>query len=469
MNRTIAALLALVLLVPAAQAQQKRTVMLDKVVAIVGSESVLYSDVNDMAEQITLQRRQQGYTSDRDPKAEALERLMMQKLLYQQALLDSVKINTADLMSRVEQNVQNLIAQEGSVQQLEAKTHMPVYSLKDMLRHQMEQQQYAYSEQQDVIQKVKVVPGEVERFYRRMSKDSLPTIAEQYVYAHITKFPKGLEQAKRRTRERLLEMRERITSGKASFATMARMYSVDGSAIRGGELEPTPLQGFEKPFGDALGELEPGQVSEIVETQYGYHIIQMIDRKGQAYHCRHILLRPTYTNEEIYAPMKDLDSLANLIRKDSLDFAKAALEHSDDKFSNQNGGIVSNHDIMERAAYGDAKLTSTRFLKEDFGVYGKSLDDYNAIRRLQPGEVSSAFHTHDLSGNDLCKIVKLVEIIPSHTASLDDDYLRLEEMALSAKQEKEFARWLDTKIEQMYIWVTPEMRTLEFENKKWIK
>jgi peptidyl-prolyl cis-trans isomerase SurA len=449
---------------------EKKFVMLDKVVAVVGNSSIMHSEVEQVAQQLVEARRAEGYTSDRDPKNEALEQLLMQKLLYNQALIDSVEISTADVVQRVEARVQQMTEEAGSVIELERQSHMPVYHIRELLRRQVEEQAYAGAMQQQVIGKVKVVPGEVEYFYNNTEKSELPIIAEQYVYAHITKYPEGMEQAKRRTRERLLDMRERIVTGKAQFSTLARMYSVDGAAIRGGELEPTTLQGWVKPFADAVEELKPGQVSEVVETQFGLHIVQMIDKRGSLYHCRHIVLRPTFTTDEIIAPMLKLDSIANLIRKDSLTFEAAALAHSDDKYSKQNGGIVTNHDMLEHYSAFDAKLTATKFLKEDFGVGGgRSIDDYNAIRYMKKGDISSAFRTSDMNGNEMCKIVKLLDIIPAHNATLDEDYLRLEQIALEQKQEKVFQQWLDTKIEAMYIYIAPEYRQGEFVNKSWVK
>ena len=395
---------------------------------------------------------------------------MMQKLLYNQALIDSVDVNTADILQRVETQVQNMTDEAGSIVELERKSHMPIYHIRELVRRQVEEQTYAATMQNEVISKVKVVPGEVELFYNNTNKEELPIIAEQYVYAHITKYPRGMETAKRRTREGLLDMRERIVTGKAQFATLARMYSVDGAAIRGGELEPTTLNGWVKPFADAVEELKPGQVSEVVETQFGLHIIQLIDKRGNLYHCRHIVLRPTYTTDEIVAPLLELDSLATLIRKDSLTFEAAAMAHSDDKHSKQNGGIVTNHDLLEHYSAFDAKLTATRFLKEDFGVGGgKSIDDYNAIRYMSKGDVSSAFRSSDMNGNELCKIVKLVDVIPAHTATLDEDYLRLEQIALQEKQQKVFQQWLNGKIDAMYVYIAPEFRNGDFLNKNWVK
>ncbi len=454
----------------AAVVAQKRFVMLDKIVAVVGNSSVSYSDVQQAAKMITEQRRAEGYTSDRPAQDEALENLMLQKLLYNQALLDSVEINKADVAQRVEQQVQSLVDKEGSITALEKRSHMAIYHIRDLLRRQIEEQSYAQMMQQTVVSKTKIVPGEVERFYSSIDKDSLPIIAEQYMYAQITMFPKNIKEAKLRTRERLVEMRERIVTGKTRFATLARMYSVDGSAVQGGELEPAPLAGFVKPFADALAELKPGQVSEVVESEFGFHLIQLIDRKGNLYHCRHILLRPTFTIEEIVAPMRDLDSLVNLIKKDSLTFEEAAKRHSDDKHSKQNGGVVTNHDLLERYSAFDAKLTATKFLKEDFGAMGgKSIDDYNAIRRLREGEMSAPFRSNDMMGNELVKVVKLLKVIPAHNASLKEDYLRLEQMALSKKQEQEFVEWLNKKMASMYIYIAPEFRNADFSNKNWVK
>ena len=458
---------ALVLLF-AGVAAQKREVMLDKVVAVVGGSSILYSEVDEYARQLVEQRRQEGYTSDRDPMNEALEALMTQKLLYNQGQIDSVAINDGDIMSRVEEQVQQMVEMEGSIPALEAKHHMPIFNIREIMRQRYEEQAYAQSMQSEVVNKVTVIPGEVERFYKSISKDSLPTIADQYVYAQITKFPKSMTAAKQRTRERLLDMRERVITGAAKFENLARMYSQDGTAMRGGEMDPSPLASLDPSFAAALENLKPGQISEVVESQFGFHIIQMLDKRGQLYHFRHILLRPVYTSEELGESLNLLDSIADLIHKDSITFEQAALKYSDDASSKMNGGIVSNHDILERFNAFDAKLTVTKFLKEDFGRF-KSLDDYNALQRLKPGEVSDAYLTEDMLGNQMAKIVKLVEVIPTHTASLNEDYLRLEEMALQDKQNRVFREWLSKKIDAMYVYISPEFRNGEFENKHWVK
>lgn len=448
---------------------QKRQVMLDKVIAVVGASSILYSEVQDYATQLVEQRRQEGYTSDRDPMNEALEALMTRKLLYHQGQIDSVQVSDGDILSRVEDQVQMMIDQEGSIPALEAKHHMAIFNIREMLHRQMEEQAYAQAMQGDVVNKVTIIPGEVEHFYNSIPKDSLPVIAEQYVYAHITKYPKSMTEAKQRTRERLVEMRARVLDGKAKFENLARMYSQDpGTALRGGEMEPSPLASLDPSFAAALEQLREGQISEVVESQYGFHIIQLLDKRGQLYHFRHILLRPSYTTEELTESLTLLDSLATLIRADSITFEKAAFDHSDDKVSKMNGGIVSNHDILERYQAYDAKLTVTKFLREDFAHFN-ALDDYNHLVRLKEGEVSSSFLTQDVLQNQLGKIVKLLRVIPTHEASMAEDYLRLEEMALQAKKDRIFNEWLSEKIQGMYVYIDPEFRHGAFENKYWVR
>lgn len=438
--------------------------MADKIVAVVGNSAILYSEVTQLADEIVAQRREEGYTSDRDPVNEALEQLLMRKLLYNQALIDSVKINEGEPMQQAEEYVRRMVEEEGSIAAVEHKYHKAIFNLKEDLRSRIEEMRYADAMRRDIMSKVKITPGEVERFYKSIDEEKLPIVPEQYVYAHITKLPTSTTEAKQRARERLLDMRERIING-ARFDMLARMYSADaGSVMRGGEMDPTPLNSLVPEFGEALSKLKPGQISEVVETEFGFHIIQLIDKKGDLYHFRHILIQPTFSDQEMLATMFQLDSVADLVRRDSITFEKAALEFSDDAYSKQNGGLVSNHEILERQYAFDARLTETRFIKDQLMPA-----DYNALSRLKVGEISPSFQTADIMGNVLCKVVKLVRVIPAHPASLKEDYLRLEEEALNEKQIREFNKWLDKRIDGMYVRIEPEFRNGEFENKNWVK
>jgi peptidyl-prolyl cis-trans isomerase SurA len=440
----------------------------DKVVAVVGNSPILYSDVVKQAAQITAQYRAQNYTSPRNAMSEALEMLLEQKLLYNQSLIDSIGIERYEsgIANMVNAQVDEMATKAGSIKALEEIERQPIYAIKDDIRKEIEEY-YAASEMRDHVQaEIKVTPGEVDRFYRRFDKDSLPIIPEQYVYAQITKNPKSTELAKQRTREKLLGLRQRILDGER-FDRLAVMYSMDpGSNMRGGEMDPQNKEGLVAPFRDAMVKLRPGQVSSVVETEYGFHIIQLIDQpKGDIYHVRHILMKPSYTTDELMETITYLDSLADVIRKGEITFAEAALQYSDDEASKMNGGVVSNRELLFRSTGSmDPSQIDTRFIKENIPT-----NDYRYLGRLKPGEISVSFIGTDLSENQMGKILKLVEIVPAHKADLSQDYLRIEQFALSRKKDAHFHKWLNGKIDEMYVRIDPMFSSDDFLNKRWFK
>lgn len=445
-------------------AGENKKFSVDKVVAVVGNSIILYSDVEEARTQLMSERRSMGYTLDRDPTIEALELLMEQKLLYNQALIDSIEINGAHVVQMAEDHVANLTKEMGGVAELEAMFHRPIFEIKREITYRLEESEYAQTMMGTITRDVNITPGEVERYFNSLDKDSLPMIPIQYIYGQITRFPLSTKEAKLRTREQLLGIREQIIGG-TRFETLARLYSEDGSAVMGGMLDPGPIAQWETNFGDAVERLRVGQVSEIVETSFGFHIIELLDREGDIYHARHILLRPKFTDDELYETSEMLDSLAGKIRADSISFERAAIQHSDDKYSRLNGGLVSNLEAMEYMMDLEASSATTKHFKENLPA-----EDFRALDRLQPGEISDAFQAEDIKGNKLSKVVKLIEIIPSHPASLEDDYLRLEQMALADKKQKKYRQWLNQKIRTMFIRISPEfVNEEEFENETWLK
>jgi peptidyl-prolyl cis-trans isomerase SurA len=237
--------------------------------------------------------------------------------------------------------------------------------------------------------------------------------------------------------------------------------------MRGGEYPPGPLESLTPPFADALSKLKPGQISEVVETDYGFHIIELIDEpKNNLYHYRHILLKPTYTNDELLAPNRFLDSLSQVIRGDSISFEEAAKQHSQDDMTKMNGGLVTNHDLLMHYNAGNVKYTATKFRREDFGARQQ---DYMNLITMKVGDVSSAFVATDIKGDVISKIVKLLEIIPTHSASLEEDYLNIEEMALTDKKNRVFDEWMKEKIDGQYVYIAPDFREGEWEYPNWVK
>ena len=468
MTRKILILFAAVALSASAFAQQQYVA--DKVVAMVGTSPILYSDVVEQARTMAEHYRQQNYTSPRDAMAEALEMLLEQKLLYQRAQIDSIGLEqlAPRIAGVVDGNVEAMIAEAGSIKALENEKHKPLYTIKDDMRKQMEEFYGAEEMRSWVVspERVKVTPGEVDRFFRRIDPDSLPIIPVQYVYAQITKLPQSNELAKQRTRERLLDLRQRIIDGER-FDMLARIYSVDpGSALRGGELGLAPKEQWHQSFGDAMIKLQPGQVSGVVETPDGFHIIQLIEKQGEnLYNARHILLKPTYTETEQRETVAFLDSLAGVIRRGEMTFAEAALAHSDDKASRMNGGVVSNQQMLYRyQGLSEPKYTRTRFIRDE-------LDQNDAIQliRLKEGEMSAPYIGRDMQMDEMGKMLKLVEVIPAHKANLAEDWLTIEELALMRKQNAHYKEWLDSKIDEMYVRIDPMFSPDDFLNKRWFK
>ena len=448
-----------------AAAQQQFTA--DKVIAVVGNSMVLYSDLERLTQSLIDQQKETGYTSGRDPRCEALEHLIVQKVLYNQSQIDSIKIYNERI---IDQKVQDRLNDEtekfGSLAALEMYYHKPIFDIRADMKRSAQEDSYAYEMENTVKNKVTVTPGEVEKYFKRQSKDSIPVIPEQYVYAQIVRYPSAAENAKMRAQERLLELRERILKGD-KFDMLARIYSEDpGSASRGGDVGTVTKDMMVEPFAKAKSQLKPGQVSGVVETEYGFHLIQMIDKTGSQYHVRHILIKPQYTQKDMEEPYDLLDSVSREIKAGNLTFEKAVEKYSEDRFSAKNGGIVSNLEQLEFYYRGmvDPSEASTKFYKENL-----NREDLEALQALTPGEVSNPFAAVDTHGSLLCKLVMLKEVIPTHSANLNEDYKQIEKLTLAQKQQEVFDKWLASKIEGMYIRIDKEFHDCDFQHKELLK
>lgn len=466
MTKKTIILFAALALASSAFGQQK--FVADKVVAVVGNFPILYSEVVEQSRQLTEQYRQQNYTSPRAPMSEALEGLLEQKMLYNRAQIDSVGIegNQSQVTSIADEIVAEMVAEAGSIAALEAREHKPLYTIKEEARQDYEEYFAANSMRDHINSQVKVTPGEVDRFYRRIDKDSLPMIPEQYIYAQITKLPKSSELAKQRARERLLGLRQRVIDGER-FDRLAVMYSLDpGSAMRGGEMDPQPKESFVEPFANAIEKLSPGQISGVVETEYGFHIIQLIDKPAEnLYHLRHILVKPTYTIDELAETLDFLDSLSGVIKKGDITFEEAALKHSDDEASRKNGGVVTNQEILYRGyRVTDPAQTRYRHIRDNI-----EQGDASYLIRMKEGEMTQSFIGRDFRMNEMGKMLRLVQIVPAHKADLNEDYLDIEQMALVRKQAGHYRKWLDSKIDETYIRIDPMFSPDDFVNKRWFK
>jgi len=438
--------IALVSFSPKAFSQK---VMVDQVVAVVGSDAILASDI----EQEILQMRADGTPVNDNTRCEVLENLMTQKILLNQSRIDSVFPSETQVESQLEQRLSYFSNQLGSQKAIEDYFKKSIYEIKADLKESLRDQIQTQQMQAKITDKVTITPSEVKAFFKSIPVDSLPMINLQYEIEQIVKYPSEASQAKFEVKQKLLALRQRILDGE-KFATLAILYSEDpGSAKRGGELGFRSRGELVKPFADVAFNLKVGQVSQIVETEYGYHIIQLIEKKGDKVNVRHILMKPTFSPEDEIKVQQNLDSIATVIRQDSITFENAARKYSDDKNTNLNGGIMVN-----------PQTGSFRFEKDQLMPA-----DYFSIKELKEGEVSNAFESRDELANMVYKIVTVKKIIPAHRANIKDDYDVIQAIALRKRQHEFFVNWLSEKKKTMFIRIDPQFAKCTFRQEGWVK
>ncbi len=423
--------------------------IVDQIVAVVGNNIIIQSDIENQF----LQMRSQGYSSRGDMKCEILEDLLIQKLMLNQAKVDSIEITDAQVEQTLNNQLQNFIDRIGSQEKLEAYYNKSLLEIKadfrDMIRNQLLTQ-----EMQGIIaQDISATPSEIKDFYKSIPKDSLPLIPAQVKYKQLLRNPPFNKESKIIVRQKLLDLRKRIIEGE-DFSTLAILYSEDpGSAQKGGELGFQGKSELVKEFADIAFSLRKGSVSPIVETKFGFHIIQLIDRQGEKINVRHILVKPKVTMDEIKQVFDFLDSLIVKINQDSISFELAVRLYSEDEDSRLNGGIMVNPNT------GDTK----------FQLDQLDQATARAIQDLDQGSLSESFETQDMTGNRVFKVIKLSERIEPHKASLKLDYTILQSMTKNSKQQETFMAWIEEKQKITYIRIDKSYRRCQFNSKYWIK
>lgn len=449
--KRIALLLCLMTAIGTSLSAQRYTDgLIDKTIAIVGNEFILLSQLESEVQMMMAQ----GYASDGNMRCNILENLLSQKLFLAQAKLDSLTASTDQVEMELTNRINTAIASLGSEKKLEEYFNKPLYKLKNDWRELLTEQNLTSQMQQNVMHKVgSMTPSEIEKFYKKIDKDSLPAISTQYKISQIALYPSKNEAATA-VREKLLEFRNRILNGER-FSTLATLYSQDpGSAIRGGELGMTPKNMFWPAFSDAAAALKPGQISQIVETPDGFHIIQMIEKSGDMVNVRHILLKPEYTSKDRDKAFKQLDSLRSKIIADSISFDLAARIYSQDPKSSINGGIMS--DPNTGADY--------------FEMDQLKPADYAVLREMQIGDISSPFESTDnegRSGNLIYKIVRLDDIKPAHTANLNDDFMVIHNYANNQRQMEAINNFISEHQKSTLIIIDDLYKDCKFERDGW--
>jgi peptidyl-prolyl cis-trans isomerase SurA len=426
--------------------------LVESIAAVVGNEVVYLSDIENLV--IDMKRNGNKQPIDQQ-RCSVLNELLVSRLFLDQARIDSITVTEDAVEGDVTMNINNAIQSAGSEKALEEYFGKSMIEIRRDIRKAMMEQQIIKEVQSGIAKNITVTPNQVKKYFAGIPKDSLPVIPARVQISIIQLDPPGNEENKAEARQKLLDIRSQILAGK-SFNVLAALYSEDpGTAKNGGELGYASRGALEKEYADAAFSLTKNTVSRIVETRYGFHIIQMIDRKGDLINTRHILIKPRVKPEQAAKAITKLDSLANLIRKDSISFANAAIMYSSHKDSRINGGKMVSTNPSERISW---------FTLEELNP-----EMYVKVRDLKQGEISEAFRTTDENGNTVFRIVKLDDEIPAHRANLKDDYESIYSSALQNARSKAYKTWIDKKIANTYIKVGDEFKTCDFLQKGWLK
>ena len=435
-----------------ASAQRYQNGLVDKIVALVGNDAIMLSDVEGEVQMM----RVNGLVADRNARCEILEQAMISKLFLTQARLDSLVAPATEIQENLSQRFASITTQLGGEKAMEEYFNKSRYDLERIWRTAIEEQLLTQRMQQEVISKVpKMTPRDVKTFADTSAVEDMPVIPDQYKLRQIVLYP-DKDSAATLVKERLLEIRERIVNGE-KFTSLARLYSEDpGSATRGGELGMANKTVYWPAFSDAATALKVDQVSPIVETPDGFHIIQMIEKEGDMFNARHILIKPKYTADDRNKAFAKLDSIRTLIVEDSLmTFEQAAWAFSEDFKTRTNGGMMV-----------DENTGSAVFEKDQLKP-----NDYIVLRDMSIGDVSDPFESVDNEGrgNTIYKIIKLEEIIPSHVATYDGDFDILTTVANNRNANKAIDEFITEKQKTTYIVIDPVFSGCNFTRQGWIK
>jgi peptidyl-prolyl cis-trans isomerase SurA len=405
--------------------------VIDQVVAVVGEKIVLQSDVEGRIAQL----QAQNGDLPANARCEIIENLLTEKLLVNQAKLDSVEVTTAQIDAELDRRLRYFIAQFGSKEAFEEFYKKSTLEFKEELRPSIRDLLLAQRMQAEITQNTTITPKEVKEFFKAIPIDSLPYFNAEVILAQVVKYAEINEDVKKMSKDKLIAIKERVSNDE-DFATLAILYSEDpGSAKKGGELGFIGRGQLVKEFEAIAFKLKPDEVSDIIETQFGYHIIKMIERRGNEVNVRHILITPKVNPSDLNLAKNKLDSVHNLIRMDSISFEDAAEIYSDHKNSKNNNGLIQNRQD------GSTKIPTDQ------------LDPTLAfvIDTLKVGKISAPLFYQSEDGKQGYRIVKFIEKTDPHVANLDNDYPKIKTAALTQKQNKTVASWFKSKTSSTYI------------------
>lgn len=439
------------------QATPNEASIIDEVIWVVGDEPILLSDV----ENTRLQGEIEGVKWDGNPDCIIPEQLAIQKLFLHQAAIDSVEVSESEVAQKVEDQINYWIQLTGgSKEKLEEYKNMSLTELRQSIHDDLRDRLLIERERQQLVENIAVTPADVRRYFSTMPEDSLPIIPTEVEVQIITRTPKVSQKEIDRIKNELREYTERVTKGETSFATLARLYSEDpGTARQGGEFQDYVGRGMLDPnFANVAFNLtDPNKISKIVETEFGYHIIQLIDKRGDKIKVRHILRVPKVSGDAIKLAEEQLDTIANEIRSGKYSFEEAATFVSDDKDTRNNKGLMANMS-------NDGRMTSKFQMRNLPSEIAKVVDT------LKIGQISAPFNMiSEKNGKTICAIVKLKSRTDTHRATITEDYQAMKDIVLEKRRKDFIDDWIRKKIKTTYVRINDRYKNCDFQYEGWVK
>ena len=446
--------------------------IVDEVIWVVGDEAILKSDVEAMR----IQGQQEGMRWKGDPDCAIPEQIAVQKLYLNQAIIDSVEVTESEITQGVEQYLENMINYIGSREKLEEYHKKSLSQIRAELRDSYRERQMVQGMQQKLVKDITVTPADVRRYFRNMSQDSIPFVPTEVEVQIVTLQPRIEQEEINRVKEELRDYTERINKGEATFQTLARLYSEDpGSARRGGELDYTGRGTLDPAFANVAFSLtDPKRVSKIVESEFGFHIIQLVDKRGDKIKVRHILRKPVVSDAAVELAMNRLDTLITAIHDgvppeiirnvykdkdgnaiEKFTFEDAVALFSDDKDTRNNNGLMSN--ITQEGR-------TSRFKLADLPP-----EVARAVDGLKVGELSAPFQMINERGKTVCAFVKLKNRTEGHKATITEDYQVLKAVVLEKLRNQRLHDWLVNRIKSTYVRINDRYRNCDFEYEGWVR
>ena len=425
--------------------------VIDQVIWVVGDEPILYSDVEN-----EIQRRKYEKTPiEGDPYCTIPEQIAIQKLFIAGAKLDSLTVSDASVEQQVDGRIKYFIGQIGSKEKVEEYFNKSISKIKEEMSNTIRDQLLMQQMQQHIVSNVRISPQDVKRFYDKMPKDSIPNIPEMVEVQIIGLYPEITAAEEERIKSQLRDFREKIESGEYQFSTLAILYSEDrGSALQGGELGFMTKGKLVPEFANmAFSLYDKTKVSRIVKTEFGYHIIQLIERNNDQVNCRHILLIPKIGIKEKEEASAKLDSITTAIRNNETTFGQAVSDFSEEENTRQNEGIMIN-----------PQNGTTKFQLQDLPS-----DIAKIVYTMKEGEISAPFTYKNESGKEMICVVRLKSRIKAHKANPQDDYQTLKDMVTATKNQEYIENWIKEKQKETYIQISPEYKNCQFHYPGWIK